>query len=194
MLASDMSLKILGIFVLLSAISLADTVNISPTSLDFGAQPLGTTTSQNLTLANPTKKQLNISSISVSGDFASPSNTCGGSLFPGEQCTITVTFRPTALGTRSAILSVNDDANNTPQKVKLTGSGLPAVLQYFTILSFGNNLKRGQTSQLTAIGQYTDGSRQDLTVAATWSSNAPAVATVSPSGLVTPTGPGTVII
>src|ERR1700688_1774671 len=98
MLASDMSRQILVISVLLSRIVSADIVNISPTSVDFGVQPLGAITTQIVTLANPTKKPLTISSIAVAGDFASPSDTCSGSLPPGQQCAITITFRPTVLG------------------------------------------------------------------------------------------------
>jgi hypothetical protein len=34
-----------------------------------------------------------------------------------------VTFTPTATGTRTATLNVNDSANNSPQTVSLTGTG-----------------------------------------------------------------------
>ena len=194
MLASNMSRKIHAVFVLLSGISLADIINISPASIDFGAQPLGTITSQSVILTNPAKKLLNISSITVAGDFTSPSNTCGGSLPSGQQCVIYVTLRPTALGSRTAILSVNDDANNTPQKVKLSGTGLPAVLQSITITPSGVSLKRGQSQQMTANSHYSDGSTRDITATAAWNTDAPAVATVSGTGLVTATGAGSAMI
>src|SRR5216684_1439562 len=112
MLVSAVPHNLLAVFVIFSGMVSADIVTISPTSLDFGSQPLGTTTSQIVTLANPTKKVLNISSLSATGDFASPGDTCGGALQPGQQCVITITFRPTVLGARTGILSVNDDANN----------------------------------------------------------------------------------
>jgi len=194
MLASNMSRKLFAIYALLSGILSADTVNISPASVNFGAQPLGTTTSQNVTLSNSTKKLLSISNIAVAGDFASPSNTCGGSLLPGEQCLITITFRPTILGARTAVLSVNDDANNTPQKVKLTGGGLPAIIQSISISPFSATLKRGQTQQFTALGRYTDGTTQDITALATWSTNFPSVATVSTTGFVAAIGAGGAMI
>ena len=194
MLASNMSRKILAVFVLLSGISLADIVNISPTSIDFGAQPIGAATSRIVTLANPTKKLLTISSITVAGDFASTSDTCNGNLSPGQQCAITITFQPTALGIRTAILSVNDDANNTPQKVKLTGSGSPAIIQSISISPFSATLKRGQAQQFTALGRYTDGTTQDITALATWSTNAPSVATVSTTGFVAAIGAGGAMI
>src|SRR5512140_3446375 len=43
----------------------------------------------------------------------------------------------------------------------------------------------GATEALTAIGTYSNGTTQDLTATATWTSSNPSVATVSPSGVVT---------
>ncbi len=130
----------------------------------------------------------------MTGDFASPVNTCGSSVQPGQQCVITVTFRPASLGAQTSVLIVNDDANNTPQKVKISGTGSPAVIQSISLSGFFGSLKRGQTQQFTAISRYSDGSVQDITAAATWSTNAPLVATVNATGLVTATGAGTAII
>ncbi len=48
----------------------------------------------------------------------------------------------------------------------------------------------GTTQQFTAIENYTDGSTQDLTSTATWSSSAPAVATISTTGLASAVGLG----
>ena len=44
-------------------------------------------------------------------------------------------------------------------------------------------LSSGQTSQLKATGTFSDGTTQDLTSTSTWTSSAPAVATVSGTGL-----------
>ena len=49
----------------------------------------------------------------------------------------------------------------------------------------------GNTVQLAATGNYTDGSTQDLTSVAAWSSSDPGVATISSGALVTSTGIGT---
>src|SRR5579863_9753629 len=51
-----------------------------------------------------------------------------------------------------------------------------------------------QTRQFTATGTYSDGSMQYLTQQVTWSSADNTIATVSPIGLVTATGVGTVNI
>ncbi len=101
---------------------------VSPTSLTFAAQKVGTTsTAKNVTLTNNLTTSLTFSGVTISGtnagDFASPSNTCGGSLAAKSHCTISVTFKPTATGTRTATMDVNDSANNSPQTVSLTGTG-----------------------------------------------------------------------
>jgi len=54
------------------------------------------------------------------GDF-SETNTCGSSRKAGWGCTITVTFKPTATGARSATLNIKDSVGT--QTVQLSGTG-----------------------------------------------------------------------
>ena len=54
------------------------------------------------------------------GDYSSKSN-CGSSLLAGAYCTVTVTFKPTAVGVRTATLSIKDAVGT--QTVSLTGTG-----------------------------------------------------------------------
>ncbi len=81
-------------------------VGLAPTSLSFANQPLNTTSAaQTVTLTNTGTGPLTINSIAASGDFAaSPGATpCPISpltLAAGANCTISVTFTPTAAGTR----------------------------------------------------------------------------------------------
>jgi trimeric autotransporter adhesin len=69
---------------------------------------------------------LTITGIAITGtnagDFAQ-THTCGSSLAAGASCTINVTFKPTAIGSRSAALSVTDNATGSPQHVPLSGTG-----------------------------------------------------------------------
>jgi trimeric autotransporter adhesin len=64
-----------------------------------------------------------------------------------------------------------------------------ATLVTIGVTPSGSTLAKGLTAALKATGTFTDGSAHDLTASVTWSSSAPAVATVanapSPSGLVT---------
>jgi hypothetical protein len=101
--------------------------SLSPSSLTFVSQTVETTgAAQAVTLSNSGTATLGISSIAItgtnSGDFGQ-SNNCGTSVATGAQCTINVTFTPTASGTRTATLSVTDNASGSPQAVTLTGTG-----------------------------------------------------------------------
>ena len=115
-------------------------VTLSPTSLSFGTVAIGTTsTTKTVTLKNTGTASLTITAIAITGtnaaDFAQ-THTCGSSLAAGASCTFRVTFKPTASGTRSAALSVTDNAAGSPQPVPLTGIGTTAKLSP-TSLSFG---------------------------------------------------------
>lgn len=106
-------------------------MSVSPSSLDFVPQAQGTTSAVMTTvLTNNDSLPHTISSIAITGTNASnfaffaPTNTCAtGSLAGGGSCTIAVTFTPSDVGTRTAKVVVNDDANNTPQTVFLSGTG-----------------------------------------------------------------------
>jgi uncharacterized protein YjdB len=184
-----MSTKLL-IFALISTSAFADIVSISPTSLDFGNQFVGSPSSQPVTLTNSTKKVLNISSVTATGSFLVQESPCGSSLTPGEQCAFFIVFSPTAAGPQAGILSVNDDANNTPQKVKLSGTGVAVVLASIAVAPATSTVPLGLTDQLTAIGTYNNGSSQDITGISTWSSASPSIATVSATGLASAVGQG----
>jgi hypothetical protein len=45
--------------------------------------------------------------ISVSGDFAISSNTCGSSIGAGLTCTVGVTYTPTVVGSEAGTLTIN---------------------------------------------------------------------------------------
>jgi len=121
----------------------APVVSLSPTSLTFSQQNTGTTSAaQPVTLSNIGNASLSISSIAIggtnSGDFVQ-TNTCGSSVAAGANCTIGVTFTPSATGSRSASLSITDNASGSPQTVSLTGTGvqLPVVSLSPASLTFG---------------------------------------------------------
>ncbi|HEV2492095.1 MAG TPA: choice-of-anchor D domain-containing protein [Terriglobia bacterium] len=130
----------------------APAVTLSPTSLTFNSQLVGTTSAaQPVTLTNSGNAALTINSIGISGanvgDFAQ-SNNCPGSLAANSGCTINVTFTPSAAGSRSASVSISDNAPGSPQAVGLAGtgsSGSPGVTLSPTSLTF-NSQQVGMTS------------------------------------------------
>ncbi len=121
----------------------APTAVFAPTSLTFANQAVGTSSPVNsVTLTNSGTAALTISSISVTGtdttDF-SQTNTCGTTLSVNASCSISVTFTPTASGTRAASVSVSDNAAGSPQSVPLTGNGLaPAASLSPSSITFSN--------------------------------------------------------
>jgi hypothetical protein len=127
----------------LSGTGTAVVVSLSPTSLAFGNQPVGmTSTVQTVTLSNTGTAALSITSLALTGtnasDFAQ-SNTCGSSLAASSNCTISVTFTPAASGSRTASVSITDNASGSPQTVSLSGTGTAVVVSLSpTSLAFGN--------------------------------------------------------
>ena len=103
----------------------ASMATVSPSSFSFAATMVSMTSSaQAVTISNTGTATLNLSSIVTSGDFAQ-TNNCGASVAPGGQCTVSVTFTPTAGGTRSGTLTISDDSlSGSPQTVTLSGVGL----------------------------------------------------------------------
>ncbi len=120
-------------------------LSFSPSSLTFGSQGLGTTSGpQTESATNTGTTNLSIMTVTVGGtnasDFATNANTCTGTtLTPNGACTVSVTFTPSATGSRSASLIFTDDASNSPQTVTLTGAGTAPVAGVSPpSLTFGN--------------------------------------------------------
>ena len=123
-------------------------VTISPTSLTFSSQSVGTTSSpQAVTLTNNQSSALTSISVSATGDFAQ-TNTCGTSLAANSSCTINVTFTPTAVGARTGTLTVTDSAGT--QTSSLSGTGVSNVSLSPSTLAFGSQAHGVQSSPLTA--------------------------------------------
>jgi hypothetical protein len=145
----------------------APVASLSTTSLSFGNQLVGTSSSaQSVTLTNTGNATLTFSGSGIaitgtnSGDF-SQTNTCGASVAAGANCTISVTFNPTATGNRTASVSITDNASGSPQTVSLTGTGTAPIVSFggTTSLNFGNQLvgttSAAQTVTLTNTGTAT---------------------------------------
>ncbi len=99
------------------------TDTLTPTSLSFAQQQIGTTSAaQQVTLTNAGGVALTLIAASVSpGDF-SVVNGCGNSLAANSNCVFKVLFSPTATGTRTATLTITDQFHF--QTVTLSGTGI----------------------------------------------------------------------
>ena len=139
-------------------------VTVSPTSLAFSNQAVGTTSAaRTVTVTDSGTTALTAVGISFTGtnatDFAQ-TNTCGTSVAAGGSCTINVTFTPLVQGSRTASLRIADSDPTSPQLVTLTGTGTgPAAQLSPTSLTFAaqviNTTGRSQTVRLSNAGNVT---------------------------------------
>ena len=108
-------------------------VTINPTSIDFKEQVSKRASKpQRVTVTNNGGKGLYINSVVVEGDnkedFVISNDTCTGSTIDaGKSCVIDVVFTPAVSEKRKAMLTITDNALDSPQKVTLTGTGINSV-------------------------------------------------------------------
>jgi len=117
--------------------------------LQFGSQAVGTTSAPlTITVENTGNTFLDFTSLTFTptGPFTVTGGTCeqatDGGYSPGETCTLTITFSPTAAGGASGSLSVPSDATGSPATIVLSGTGTatsgPTATLTPSALSFGS--------------------------------------------------------
>jgi len=97
----------------------------------------------------------------------------------------------TGVSTGTVTITATDTTTNISGTFQVTVT--PPVLASITVTGAGSSLYVGGTLQLTATGTFSDGSTNNLTSTAAWTSLTPAVATVT-GGLVTGVSAGTASI
>jgi len=123
--------------VTLSGTGIAPALTLSQTAVSFGDVNVAiASATSNVQLSNSGTATLSITSITLSGtdpsQFALVAPTSGSpacpvgasSLNPGNFCFLGVEFKPTAIGSRSASISVVDNAAGTPHTTALSGVGV----------------------------------------------------------------------
>lgn len=122
----------------------APSLAVSPARVDFGRVAVGQTSEgAALELTNPGDAALEIRSVGVSGrgerSFRWLANACSGkTLGPAESCAVRIAFQPLAGGEETVRLTVDSDAEETPE-VELHGIGLaPGLLVLPERLTLGS--------------------------------------------------------
>ena len=107
------------------------TLTFSASSLNFGLLQIGQMSPpQTVTVTNVSNHSVKFSSIAASGEF-SESHTCLATLASGQNCTITVTFKPTTAGTQNSAVTLKDNCPGSPkQTISLTGTGETLALGF----------------------------------------------------------------
>ncbi|MCT9112109.1 discoidin domain-containing protein [Streptomyces mirabilis] len=138
------------------------TLTASPGSLTFADQAVNTTSAaQTVTVTNSGTATASITGVTAGGDFTQTS-TCGTSLAAGANCTVSVTFRPTASGTHTGTLTLTGNQSNNPTTVALSGTGTDIT---------GTNLAAGKpTSESSHTDVYPSSNVTDSDQGSYWES------------------------
>ena len=145
-------------------------VTLSPSSLTFSNQAVGTTSPpQTLMLTNSGNATLTIFSLGITGsgsnDFGQ-TNNCGRSLVAGATCQIMVTFTPLSEGSFNAAIRISDNLPGSPQLVPLSGSTLPGPVVSLSPPSISFSNQYVGTSGLPQTVTLTNTGNATLTITA----------------------------
>ncbi|MGA2251619.1 choice-of-anchor D domain-containing protein [Terracidiphilus sp.] len=144
---------------LLTAGAQLTTASLSPSSLTFTAQSVGSSSSpQTITVTNTGGFGFSIDTggVTITGNFTETDNCAGQEILAGSSCAIQVYFTPAATGNNTGQVTVS---GNIPSSLtaSLTGTGIPAssVTIAPSILAFGNVEVGSQSSTLFLTVQNT---------------------------------------
>jgi hypothetical protein len=169
-------------------------LTITPASLTFGSQAVGTTSApQTLTATNTGTATMLFNNVSISGDpadFGLGTDNCIGINLPaGDSCTVQVVFSPASTGTHTADVVFTDTAAGSPQTVPLTGTGTgtnPPLAIDDQFYSCANNVCDISGEGNPFLNNFFTNSFEATGGAPpyTWSGTVPAGLTLRPSGLL----------
>jgi hypothetical protein len=137
----------------LSGSGFVTTATFSPATLSFGNQNVSAaSTAQVVTVTNTGGNVMNVSGVTTTGDF-SQTNNCSALTASGGICSINVTFTPTASGTRTGTLVINDNAQGNPHAVTLSGVGIAgaATLSASNLIFASSNVGSTSSAQTLTI-------------------------------------------
>jgi hypothetical protein len=98
-------------------------VELSVTAIGYGNAIFGgATSSQNVTLRNGGGAALAIQSLFTVGDFVL-ANGCPASLASAASCVVSIQFNPLGVGGRTGELVLNTNAQGSPHRIPLSGTG-----------------------------------------------------------------------
>lgn len=188
----------------------APMVSLSGTSVAFSNTSVGVASAaRSVTLNNTGTATLNVSAVSVSGTDAGDfnmTNTCVGAVLPTANCQIAIVFTPGANGARSALITLTNNAANSPQTIALSGNGatlatadLSASSLTFSGTVVGSTsaaqsvaLTNNGNTALTVTGIATSGANsRDFAVTNTCGASVAAGANCAVSATFKPTAAGT---
>ena len=170
-----------------------------PNPLAFPSEPLGSSHTFTVMLSNRGSLPTSVSTVVISGtnasDFSETDSCAGHSLAGGGgSCEVNVKFTPSAVGSKSALLTMTDTAGT--QTVNLSGAGLDFLIGPAPGGSLVATVTQGQTAtyslQVSATGGTSGGDEMSVAITcsgappkATCSVFGPVMATVATPGAFT---------
>jgi hypothetical protein len=135
-----------------SATPLAPAVLISPATVAVAGTQGTASSSTNILISNSGNAPLHISGVVFGGanvsEFVNPTNPCvGTAIAPNASCSISVTFAPIAVGTRTETVTITDDAPNSPQTLTVNGTASPVYTVTSSASALTTGVNAGQTAQ-----------------------------------------------
>lgn len=133
--------------------------DITPITTDFtnlGTANIGFNIARTYTIQNSGTVDLSIGTISIGGVNSSEfvvTTPPSATIIPGGSTTFTVTFTPTAIGTRNANISfVTNDPDENPFNFDIAATGGSGVIPEINLQGLGNNILDGDSGPSTVDG------------------------------------------
>ena len=120
----------------------AATVNLTPTSHNFGNVPIGDKPTKTFVITNSTGNPITVTNVEITGTDANqfkaaPSGVMNQNVAPSGTLNIVVTCEPTKTGALSATLSITHSLGNLSATLSATGTGSPELAVTPTSNDFG---------------------------------------------------------
>jgi len=126
-------------------------VSLSPSSLSFVDQHIGTTSpTRTIALTNTGGAALTITSIAPSNSVFGVLHNCGSSLAAGVTCNLNVSFTPVATGTRVGSVTLTSNASGSPHSVTVSGVGVASNAPICTLGVTPASVSKNGRATLTA--------------------------------------------
>jgi len=120
--------------------------SLSPSSVDFGSQYVGTSSAPAVvTVANTGDAPFNISSVTATAGFV-PLSTCGSTVQPSFSCAIGIFFDPASAGSQTGLLTIVDNLPTSQQLIGLSGNGTLITVGASSGSSTAQSVSAGQTA------------------------------------------------
>src|ERR1039457_2349631 len=138
-----------ALFLMSASLSLFGQITVSPASLTFASQAIGSTSPAKVVTVTNRGSAVQTVGLTASAGFVETDN-CNGNVAAGTSCKASVFFTPTLAGTTSGTLTISDASQNLLATVSLTGAGVEPTTLTPATQSFGNEAVNQTSAAKTA--------------------------------------------